>query len=115
MAPVISAGVMMAKVIWYAQNSTNGMVEQPKKSTRRQGRADVLQPREVEVADEPAVAGVAEGQAEDDRRPQDADQAHGEEVLHEHAEDVLGPDHPPKKRPGVMNKPRAWGGQPQPF
>src|SRR4051794_3621889 len=31
-APVISAGVMMANVIWNAQNSTNGMVRKLKNS-----------------------------------------------------------------------------------
>ena len=36
-----------------------------------------------------AVAGVAEREAEHDRHPQDGEDAHGEEVLHEHAEHVL--------------------------
>ncbi len=32
LAPVINAGVMMAKVIWKAQNSTNGMVRKLRNS-----------------------------------------------------------------------------------
>jgi hypothetical protein len=55
------------------------------------GVGDVLEADEVEVADE--LPAVAEGQAEADHGPQHADEAHGEEVLHEHAEYVLGPDH----------------------
>ena len=41
--------------------------------------------------------------------PQHAEQAHGEEVLHEHAEHVLGPDHASveEREPGVMNSTSA--------
>ena len=85
---------MIANVIWKAQNRTNGIVRKLEEAVRRScPLPDVLQEREVEVADEPAVPGVAEGQAEHDDRPQDGEQAHGEEVLHEHAEHVLAADH----------------------
>jgi hypothetical protein len=57
-------------------------------------RSDVAEPDEVEVAEQPAVAGVAEGDGEADQRPQHRHQAHGREVLHEHAEDVLAAHHP---------------------
>jgi hypothetical protein len=54
---------------------------------------DVAQEGEVEVPDEPAVAGVAEGEREHDRRPEDRQDPHGEEVLHDHGEHVLPADH----------------------
>ncbi len=54
---------------------------------------DILHPREVEVADEALVARVAERQAEGDRAPQDPEDPHREEVLHQHAEHVLRADH----------------------
>ena len=50
-APVISAGVMMANIIWYAENVSGGMVS-PKPVRLDLRRA--LEEREVEVADEPA-------------------------------------------------------------
>jgi hypothetical protein len=52
---------------------------------------DVGHEGEVEVADE--ATPVAEGEGEADDGPEHADQAHGEEVLHEHAEHVLAADH----------------------
>ena len=98
-APVINAGVMIANVIWNAQNSTNGMVEEREEVVglrlAEQCGPDVLHPGELEVADEPSVAGVAERQAEDHGDPEHAEDAHREEVLHEHAEHVLAADHAP--------------------
>ena len=47
-APVISAGVITANIIWYAMNSSGGIVSD---EARRRGRRRVVQPREVEVAD----------------------------------------------------------------
>ena len=107
-APVISAGVMMANVIWNAQNSTNGMVRNAEEVVglrlAEQCRSDVLHPCELEVADEPAVAGVAERQAEHHREPEHAEDAHREEVLHEHAEHVLAADHACRRRaPGLAS------------
>jgi hypothetical protein len=55
--------------------------------------AHVFQEGVVEVADHAGVAGIAEGQAEHDHRPEDGQQAHGEEVLHQHRQHVLRPDH----------------------
>ncbi|CAB4626361.1 unannotated protein [freshwater metagenome] len=54
---------------------------------------DLPHPGEIEVADPSAIAGVSERQGEADEHPHDCEQAHGEEVLHEHAENVLGSDH----------------------
>jgi hypothetical protein len=55
--------------------------------------ADVLEERELQVADHAGVARVAERQAEHDHGPEHPEQAHGEDVLHQHAEHVLRPDH----------------------
>ena len=52
-----------------------------------------VEARVVEVADEPLVAEVAEGEREAEQHPDDGDDAHGEEVLHEHRQHVLGPHH----------------------
>ena len=86
MAPVIKAGVMTANVSWNATNSNAGM------RPERLG-TEVLQPDEVEVADPAAIAEAAEGQRVPHEDPEHRDDAHREEVLHEHGEDVLGPDH----------------------
>ena len=53
--------------------------------------AQSFQPDEVEVSDEAVLS--AEGEAEPDQCPQDADHADGKEVLHQHAEDMFGTDH----------------------
>ncbi|CAB4725984.1 unannotated protein [freshwater metagenome] len=58
-------------------------------------RVDVVHPGKVEVADEPAVTKVAKRQRESDGHPKDCHQSHGEEVLHQHAEHVFGPNHAP--------------------
>ena len=93
-APVISAGVMIANVIWNAQNRMNGMVRKLEERVRRSARCPTsLQEREVEVPDQAAVAGVTEREAEHDARPEDREDPHGEDVLHEHAEHVLAADH----------------------
>ena len=83
MAPVISAGVITANIIWNATNAIGGIV--PRRVV------DVGQEREVEVAD-PAV-GAAEGDREADDRPEHADETHREDVLHQHAEHVLRAHH----------------------
>ena len=54
---------------------------------------DVTHPGEIEIADDTAVTEVAEGQRERDGDPDDGHEPHGEEVLHEHAEHVLGSNH----------------------
>ncbi|CAB4371490.1 unannotated protein [freshwater metagenome] len=58
-------------------------------------RVDIAHPRKIEVADEPTITKVAKGQREGNGHPQDCHQAHGEEVLHQHAEHVFGPNHAP--------------------
>jgi hypothetical protein len=80
---------------------------------RRQRRADVLHPGVVEVPDEPPVPAVAEGQRERDRGPQHAEQAHREDVLHEHAEHVLGAHHAPveQREPGCHEQHERCRGQ----
>src|SRR5947208_1488005 len=51
---------------------------------------------EVQRADDPVATPVGpEGQAVGQPHPNDADDPHDDVVLHEHAEDVLAPDHPP--------------------
>ncbi|CAB4324282.1 unannotated protein [freshwater metagenome] len=54
---------------------------------------DVAHPGEVQIADDATVAEVPERKREDDGHPQNRHEAHGEEVLHEHAQHVLGPHH----------------------
>ncbi len=48
----------------------------------------------VERPDEPAADVLTEGQAESEDHPQHADEPEAEEVLHEHAEDILRTHHP---------------------
>jgi hypothetical protein len=54
----------------------------------------VRKPELVQITGEPAEAALAERQAVGDQHPQDADDADGHEVLHQHAEHVLAADHP---------------------
>ena len=70
-APVINAGVMTANIIWNAENDSGGIGSAPKPvaGTCR----DVVQPREVEVAD--PLPGAAEGERVHDGCPQDAHEA----------------------------------------
>ena len=90
MAPVISAGVMMANISWNAMNTRAGMV----RLEAGHGRGRIAQLARKAKSKSPMNGIVTpEGQAEADGGPQHADQAHGEEVLHEHAEHVLAPDH----------------------
>ena len=56
-------------------------------------RIDVAHPREIKVADESTVTEVSECQRECNRHPNNRHQAHGKEVLHEHAENVLCSNH----------------------
>ena len=86
-APVISAGVMTANVNWNATNASVG-IEAPVTTV-----GEILQADVVEVADQAAVADVAEREAVTDKHPQHRDDAHREEVLHQHREHVLGADH----------------------
>ena len=86
-APVISAGVITANVSWNATNASVGIDP----VTRV---VHVLQADEVEVADPAPVAGVTEREGVTEEHPQDRDDPHREEVLHEHREHVLGPHHP---------------------
>ena len=72
-----------------------------------------LQPDEVEVADQPLVPRCAEGERVPEEDPEDGDDAHGEEVLHEHREHVLGPDHPSveERQTGCHEEDECRGGQ----
>ncbi|CAB4560860.1 unannotated protein [freshwater metagenome] len=63
---------------------------------------DVAHPSEVKVADEAPVTEVAERQGEGDGHPDDGHEAHGKEVLHEHAEHILRPDH------AAVEKRQTW-------
>ena len=72
-APVISAGVMIANISWKARNASGGIV-----SANPVGDvvADVVHPREVEVADD--VARAREGERVDRDGPQHAHDAEAE-------------------------------------
>ena len=56
-------------------------------------RVDVAHPGKIQVADEPAITKVSKCQREGNSHPKNRHQAHGEEVLHQHAEHVFGPNH----------------------
>ena len=89
-APVMRAGVMMANISWNAMNSSCGM---PVTRLRVAGGADALQAEVVEVADEaPALDVRPERQRVADDDPDDADEPHDDEALHDRAEDVLAAD-----------------------
>ena len=67
--------------------------------------ADVV----LREADDPARAGLTEGQRESVERPEHAHDAETDEVHHQHVEDVLGPDEATieERKPGVINITRA--------
>ena len=85
-APVISAGVITANVIWNATNTSVGI--DPVALVRH-----AVQPEVIEVADNPAVPGAAERQAVSEEHPENRDDSHCKEVLHQHCEHVLRADH----------------------
>ena len=93
-APVISAGVMIANVIWNAQNSTNGIVRNSKNgspgSSRCRRRAGTRSRGCRSTRRSPALPNARLKTTHD---PEDREDPHREEVLHEHAEHVLAPDH----------------------
>ena len=68
-APVISAGVITANIIWYAMNDSGGIGTAPKPGRRSCG---AVEEREVEVAD--VLAGAAEGERVHAHGPQHADE-----------------------------------------
>ena len=70
-APVISAGVMIANVSWNATNASGGIGEPPNVPTAS-GPVMSLQSDEVEVPDPAAVAEVAEGERVAERHPEHA-------------------------------------------
>src|SRR4029079_266675 len=53
----------------------------------------IVQEGKVEIPEPSSVARVPEREAEDDARPENREDPHGEVVLHEHAEHVLASDH----------------------
>ena len=68
---------------------------------------------ELEVADE--ATAIAESQGKADERPQNADQAHGEKVLHQHAEHVFGAHHAAvEERQAGRHEQHQSGGQEHP-
>src|SRR3954465_8087856 len=87
---------MTANIIWNATNARVGTPRGPEPGPRRGGAAGrylllgVGQPGEVQATD-PAPG--AEGERESEEHPGDADDPDGREALHDHAEDVLLPDH----------------------
>ena len=74
MAPVISAGVMMANIIWNAENDERR--DRSAAEAGRRGRVRSVKPREVEVADplRPVPPNASEYMHDG---PQHADEAHG--------------------------------------
>ena len=84
--PVISAGVMTANVSWNATNASVG-------DRSRYLAAHSFQADEVEVSDQASVTRVAERERVPEDHPDHRHDAQGEEVLHEHREDVLGAHH----------------------
>ena len=63
---------------------------------------DVAHPCEVEVADKAPVTEVTERQREGDGHPDNGHEAHRKEVLHEHAQNILGPNH------AAIEKRQTW-------
>jgi hypothetical protein len=87
MAPRISAGVMIANIAW-------NMMKTYWDVARRGGEVRVTESIVTPAADlrevaDPGVAG-AEREAVADQDPEHADDASGDEALHEDIEDVLG-------------------------
>ena len=89
MAPRISAGVMIANIAWNMMKTYSGMLRGGvAKFAVTESIVTPASPTFDEVAD-PGVAAV-EGEAVADQDPQDADDAGGDEALHQDVEDVLG-------------------------
>ena len=89
-APLMSAGVMAANIIWKVAKSTNGMPFAPSK--RLAGlHADAVEEGVVEAADDAQAADRrGEGEAEADDHPDDGDDRQPEEAVHDRGEHVLG-------------------------
>ena len=89
-APVISAGVMIANISWNAENDSGGIDSVPKP-----GRRDVFATSCIHARSKlPIHLPVPRNASEYTHAAQSTlDEAHAEEVLHEHAEHVLGPHH----------------------
>ena len=95
-APVISAGVMIAKVIWNITNTDSGIVKATgadEASTQREGRAHIHAGHQH--AGEVAEIGVpvAEGDAVPDNDPKYRDQTGDREALHHGGQQVHLADH----------------------
>ena len=94
-APMMSAGVMQAKVIWKMTKASSGMIGFLREGSDLRGGRDACQEELREAADEGVhrgrrVAGEGQRIAVDD--PQDADDAEDDHHLHQDREDVLGAD-----------------------
>ena len=90
MAPMISAGVMAAKVIWKTTKVSSGMTTPAEKVADGRIRRHAGEEQLVETADIGAAAVAAEGErvAVDD--PEQRDDREAGEHLHQHRQHVLG-------------------------
>ena len=90
-APMISAGVMAAKVSWKMTKVSSGMTTPREKVSTTVPGIDAGEEQLREAADEGVqAAAVGEGEriAVDD--PEDGDQREADEHLHQHGKHVLG-------------------------
>ena len=109
-APTISAGVMMAKVIWNMKNTVSGSVVFGATASRATpSRSDL-----VEIAD-PGPAAV-EGEAVGAEQPDHRHEAGDGETLHQHREQVLGAHEPAieQRKPRQSHEQNQRRGRDQP-
>ena len=87
-APAISAGVMMAKVIWNVMNTVSGIVR-GKSVYRHCDCADAVQEQFIETADIGVHTAFGEGERIADDHPEHRHEAGDGEALHDRGEHVL--------------------------